>query len=265
MLNFFSKKIALMTGTAAPPPPKAPTFEVPTSLPNLKATTGADLAKVGGFKPAPGAVDPATQTPSQFLGDALNQRQEAMPATRAIAHNMNGNDGVKWAVDSCKTVQGKMTEPDQAALKAADDYLAKPTPAKQALAAEAAGKTDFQGPGAWAAKAAALVKPEGTAPTAATPAMPALSPHLAAAAANPSAECVAGAVALSAALASGKAPPPPAAEIPKVAAPALDLKAPTVALAAPAPTAPDPNQAAQTANALKPFIDRGLQIAAGKA
>jgi len=164
MLNFFSKKIASMTGTASPPPPKAPTFEVPASLPNLKAKTGADLAQVGGFKPAPGATDPAAQTPSQFLGDALNQRQEALPATRAIAHNMKGNDGVKWAVDSCKTVQGKMTEPDQAALKAADDYLAKPTAAKQALAAEAAGKTDFQGPGAWAAKAAALVKPEGATP-----------------------------------------------------------------------------------------------------
>jgi len=81
MLNLF-KKLGSTVGLASPPPPK---FQVPVAMPALSAKNGADLAGQSGFSLAPGSPDPRGLTPSRFLDMALNDRQEAMPAVRALA------------------------------------------------------------------------------------------------------------------------------------------------------------------------------------
>lgn len=162
---------------------------------------------------------------------------------------MPENHAVRWAVDSSKTVSDKMSEPDRAALASAEKYLKEPSPSTQSAAAAAAAKTDFQGPGAWSAKAASLV---GMTP-ANGPTVPAKAPP----APNLVAECVAGAVILAAVLTMGKSkqPAPPAA----AAQPAEPNVPPTAVTGAASPATLAETQ--ELNKALKPLIEHGLQLA----
>jgi len=246
MLDFVAKKVGAAMGLNAPPPPR---YSIPEALPGLKASSGADLAKVGGFSPKAGAKPPEQMSPAAYMRTALNEQGDAIPATRALAHNLPPDKGVLWAVDSCKSVDGQMTQSDLSAMNAAEAYLANPTARNRLAAGQAAAGTDFQGPGAFAAQAAALSGPKMPVPS---------SPGALAAAENPAAECVAGAVMIAAALKGGLLKPG------SIAAPAASAAAPIPSAPVVATAVVVPSQASpEMAHALKPFIDRGLQLAAG--
>jgi hypothetical protein len=172
-----------------------------------------------------------------------------------LAHGMPERESVGWACKSSAKVADKLHPADKTALQAAQAWVKNPTPANQSGAAAAAAKTNFQGPGAWAAQGAAWAKTPG-AP--ATPATPNLTGH-----------AVAGSVMLAAAVSAPKAPavaapalPKPAVpkaptfQVPKVAAPKVPTLAPP-----PPPTLPQRTAAAKIH---QPFIDMGHGIASGK-
>jgi len=242
------KKLGSTVGLASPPPPK---FQVPVAMPALSAKNGADLARQGGFGLAPGSPDPREMTPSQFLDTALNERQEAMPATRALAKTLPEEKRLQWAVDSCGKVEGKMAPADRDAFGAAKAFMASPTSAARSAADGAATQAGFTGPGAFVAKAASL-STLGQDPTIAAPA------PIGAVVPDPVGECVAGAVVLAALLGAGKLPAASQPGGPTPAAvPAKGVSVPSVsALDAGSP------EANELANALKPFLEDGMKRAA---
>jgi len=167
---------------------------------------------------------------------------------------MSERDSVDWACQSSRKVEGQSAPEDTEALEAAEKWVQNPSPATQADAAAAAARTDYQGPGAWAAQGAAWSQsPAGTAP-----------------AAGNTGSAVAGSVNLAAAISSKTFVPasaalpaaPVAPAAPTLAAPAAEAL--TVAEpAAPTPEIP-PNVLTQKADALKPFLDLGKSIAGGQ-
>lgn len=181
----------------------------------------------------------------------------------ALAKELGDRKGVLWAVESCKRVKSKTTPTDQAASAAAEAWVKDPTPANHTAAAAAAKKTDFQGPGAWAAQAAAWAHPTGqTAPAA--PAAPAQPGSPGTAALVPKA--VAGSVSISAALAAGAKPPAGAPTLPAPpqlgtapSAPAAPTM-PTMPQAPAAPQTPSPAELSKIAKIHQPFIDLGKKI-----
>ena len=144
-----------------------------------------------------------------------------------------------------------MNAGDNSALDAAEAWVKNPNDATKSAAAAAAGKANMQGPGGWAAQAAAWSSP---APAAAVPgAAPAIAaPPL-------TAPAVAGAVLLAAGLMKA----PPMKEVPR-ADPTKMPALPAVPGAQPPPPpevpAADQNKLAAM---LQPFIDLGKTIAAG--
>lgn len=216
LFNLFSRG-----GTTAPP---AVRFDVPASLPKL--VRGPDPAALQSML-SEGRVVESVMKLSETLPEA---------------------DGVRWAADSSGMVKAAQTAPDQAAADAARKWLAAPTPENQAASAKAAAAAGHQGPGAWAAQAAAWAAPQ-TAPSAASSAPDPLV-----------SQAVKGAVMLAAAMAK---PGFDFAQHVKAATDQTGAMADASALASAAlPTAaPTP----ELASTYKPFIDRGLAIAAGKA
>ena len=72
-----------------------------------------------------------------------------------MAGDMSEQESVWWASKSSDMVEGQMTPEDIEAKKAAEVWVKDPSPANKSAAEEAAKQTDFKGPGAWAAQAAA--------------------------------------------------------------------------------------------------------------
>ena len=224
----------------------------------------ADVASK--YKPHPEAkslLQPG-QTPTQYT-TALQKGSFSQDHIQFLAHGMPARESVGWACKSSAKVADKLAPADKTALQSAQAWVKNPTPANQSAAAAAAAKTNFQGPGAWAAQGAAWAKPPG-AP--AVPGAPSLTGH-----------AVSGSVMLAAAMSSPKFKPPTppamptAPAIPK--APALPtmpkvptLQAPQFAVPkVPTVTPPPPPTLAQRAPAAKihqPFIDMGHGIASGK-
>lgn len=253
-------------GSAKPPAPAAPPpTPVPAELPKITAPTAAEVCER--YKPQPEAqklLAPG-DTPSQYL-TKLQENQMGEESVNFLANGMPDREGVLWASQSAQEVSDKVPPADAAAAKAAETWAQNPTPANQVAAAEAAKKTDFQGPGAWAAQGAAWAKPEGMA-----------APEGAQAVAVPeqrlTPQAVSGSVLLSAAKAGDVKPPvpevpqAPAMEAPAFEAPAFEApKFEAPKLAAPEMAAP-PMSAEEMSKAYQfqqPFIARGLDIASGK-
>jgi hypothetical protein len=165
---------------------------------------------------------------------------------------MPPRESVGWACQSSAKVADKLEPADKNALAAAQNWVKNPTPATQSAAAAAAAKTNYQGPGAWAAQGAAWSPTPG-----APPPPPGLAGH-----------AVAGSVMLAAvqakAPAAPKAPAMPALQAPKIAAPtAPTLQAPAVPQVA-APPPPTLPQRVAMAGMHQPFIDLGQGIASGQ-
>lgn len=237
---------------------------VPQYLPKITAPTAAQIAQTSNPSPAAQQILAANpqQTPSQYL-NALQEKQMGDEMTKTLAHGMPDREGVMWASQSAEKVSGNLPPEDAQALKAAQAWVKSPTDANQAAAAAATTKTNFQGPGAWAAQGAAWSQPAapaaGTAPTAAAPAaaLPRLTP-----------DAVVGAVLLSAAIKAN-----PALAAPKIQAPMLQtptvktpvLETPQLAASGPPSAAVVPPQVqAQMFQQQQPFIASGIDIASGK-
>jgi hypothetical protein len=215
------------------------------------------------YNPHPGAkalLQP-TQTPTQYAA-ALQKGKFSQDHIQFLAHGMPERDSVGWACKSSAKVSSKLAPADKSALGAAQTWVKNPTPANQSAAAAAAAKTNYQGPGAWAAQGAAWAKPPG-APAA--PGAPSLAGH-----------AVAGSVMLAAALSVSSIPTAPAMPTAPTA-PAMPT-APTAPTLPTYPTAPElqdpsvsspddapsplPDQSA-AAPIHQPFIDQGQAIASG--
>jgi len=198
------------------------------------------------------------QSPGQYT-QALQKGNFSQDHIQFLAHGMPPRQSVGWACQSSAKVSDKLEPSDKNALTAAQNWVKNPTPANQSLAAQAAAKTNYQGPGAWAAQGAASANTN-----------PQLSGH-----------AVAGSVQLSAAKAAGKMPTAPTAPamptaptLPKAptaptfqAPKAPTLQAPTMPQAPQAPkppTPPTPAERAQMAKIHQPFIDLGHGIASGQ-
>jgi hypothetical protein len=222
-------------------------------LPKITAPTAADLAAKSKPSPAAQTLVKPNQTPAEYIA-ALEQNKQSTDAVNALAHGMEERDSVHWACQSSRKVGDKLNAEDTTALQAAESWVKTPSPENQAAAQAAASKTDFTGPGGWAAQAAAWSQNPAPAAAAGAPA-----------AANPTAGLAAPAVAGAVLLAAGLANRPAMAPAKKPVVPqAPGVVTPTVASApAAAPQLPPVDQNKQS-KMLQPFIDLGKDVASGK-
>jgi hypothetical protein len=248
--------------------PKLSMFSRPRSaveLPKIQAKDGPELASKFKADPSARALAKPGQTPGQYV-HALEQNQRPLDAVNALSHGMPERDSVWWACQSSNKVADKLNPAELHATKAAEAWVKDPTPENKAAAAAAAAKTDYRGPGGWAAQAAAWSTPAAggaAAPAAlATPAVAA--PALAAPAVVAAPALTPAAVSGSVLLASGltNQPPMPAPQKPNLEAP--QLAAPTIKAPAMAqPEVPAVDQS-KLSGPLKPFLDLGKDVASGK-
>lgn len=169
--------VAPAISAPAAEPPKAAFPPVPETLPKIPARTAAAICKE--CKPGSAALALLTpeQTPAQFLS-LLQERQMAEAMVKVLAQGLPDREGVAWAVQCVLKVAEKLPPADLNALKAAQAWVKEPTLQRQKAAAIAAERTDFQGPGAWAAQAAAYAQGGGLRPASpAGPIPPRLTPH----------------------------------------------------------------------------------------
>jgi len=239
----------------------------PMPLSKLDGKPASEVAAHSRLQPEAQKLLQPDQTPSQYL-HSLEQQQMPMDSMNFLAGGMSEQDSVYWATQSSQQVAGKLNAPDQAALAAAEEWVKDPTPDNQALAAKAAEESGLEGPGGWAAQAAAWSQN----PTSSTPPVNATS-----ASGVPGggpvglvAAAVVGSVLLAAGLVKGKAmseaprpttdPLPPAVKTPS----SPDQPGfPQTQEASPEVTMPpvDNNKLAKT---LKPFLELGKKIANGQ-
>lgn len=199
------------------------------------------------------------QTSGEYL-QSLEENKESTEAVNFMANGMPERESTWWACQSSRQVEGKLNAADRSALSAAEGWVKNPTPDTKAAAAEAAAKTDFTGPGGWAAQSAAWSQSPATTGAAAGAPQASLA-----------ASAVAGAVLLAAGLVNRPA-------MPEAQKPKLDLQAPSPqapkipdAPALKAPEAPavetptvSPAEQSKFAKTLQPFIDLGKDVASGK-
>jgi hypothetical protein len=229
-----------------------------------------ELMGVANLSPQAQQVAPSAGSPEGLL-QVLGKEKLAPDSVNVLAHGMPEQKSVFWACKSSDMVSSQMTPQDMAAKMAAENWVKNPTPANQNAAADAAAKTDYQGPGAWAAQGAAWSNPTPVLPPEGLPAdaFPAVK--------QPSTgDAVAGSVKLSAAMKndpnvmstlSAPAVPKPAA--PMFQMPAIpDMKAPVVPTLAgptPPPVSPmTPQELDASSKALDPFLKLGMDIAQNK-
>jgi hypothetical protein len=223
---------------------KAPEFVVPATLPKLGSLTSAELLKRAGLALPPGA-SPTMPVP-ELLSHVLNSRQDPVTATKLLANGLPQKEGVKWAADSARMVESKLPPLQKEALKAADAFDANPTAGTRDEARKRAKAAGPNGPGSLAAEAAGVSDVPGTEPV---PERASVQPAM-----------VAGAVMVAASIA------PPAVKVMPdfpVATAAPPLPDPPSKPLAPVPP-PDPGSSAaiKTCQTYKPFVDRGLALAA---
>jgi hypothetical protein len=241
-------------------PPQVP--PVPASLPKITAPTAADICKTSKPSPAAQALLKPQQTPPQYLS-TLQDHHMGTDMVNTMAHGMSDHDGVNWAAQSAGKVSDKLPPHEVTAMKAAQEWVKNPTPTNQAAAGAAAGKTEYRGPGSWAAQGAAWAQPAKPA-GASGAAAPRLTPH-----------AVSGAVLSAAAIKANPSLAAPTAKVPAAQAPQLQAPAvnapkaqqPQIPAAPTAPTAPatvPPSVQAHTFKQQHPFISMGLDIASGK-
>lgn len=224
-------------------------------LTNLATPSAADLAARSKPAPASQSLLKPGMSSSDYI-QTLEQHKQSLDAVKALAHGMPERSSVLWACQSSQKVADKLNPQELAATSAAQAWVKNPSPTTQAAAADAASKTDFRGPGGWAAQAAAWSKSPAPAGTATAPVRVTSTP----AAPSLTASAVSGSVLLAAGLVNG--PPMSAPQKPNLQA--QPITAPSVT--APTTSQPDPPPVDQSklAKPLQPFIDMGKDIAGGK-
>jgi hypothetical protein len=230
--------------------PAAPAAQPAPPLIKINSPTATGVTDNYQQDPSAAKLMTPNQTPAQYV-DQLKANNKSTEAINFLAHGMPSREGVHWACKSSDTVAKGLAPADQQALQAAKAWTANPNPATQQAAAAAASKTNFQSPAAWAAQGAAWAPPNGG-PV--PPGQPNLTGH-----------AVSGSVQLAAA--QSVAPPqapslPTIPAAPTLAAPTLQ-QPPAPAIPQPAPP-PTPAAEANIAKVQNPYVDGGIQIAAGK-
>jgi hypothetical protein len=239
--SLFSKNPPPNLAAATKSPGRPVTFDVPAALPKLilpeaMETKGEEIA------------------PAAHLSSLLEQ-QKATESVEFLAASLPEEDAIRWASESCALVAPKLTPNDQAALDCCNAWLAEPTATNGKLAGAAAARADYSGPGAWAAQAAAWAETTGFSARMMSPLI---------------AKAVTGSIMLAAVLAKPGASLPPAKPAVRLNEGAAASDDAAVDRVAPAP----PGAAAATAAAggispvelcrtYKPFLDKGIAIAAG--
>ena len=244
MLGNLLKSVGATLGLA---PTKPPEFEVPAVLPKLQAKPTSEVIQASGMDAALFASAGSGLTTSKLLEIALNQQHDMLGATKAIAHALPQKEAVKWAADSARMVESKLPPEQKQALASADAFNERPSLSTRDAAATAAKKAGTNGPGGLAAQAAAFADVPG-APS--IPGGDSLLPT-----------CVTGAVVLAASIS-----PPAVKAMPEFSPittaaipPPKSPGAPVVAT----PIQPEPAAVVKNTQTFKPFIDRGLALAAG--
>lgn len=193
--------------------------------------------------------------PADFIS-ALQQEKMSVDAVQALARSMPKDKAVEWASQSARMAGEKtgLSPQELNALEAAEAWISDPTPENIAAAADAATDLPADSPACWAANAAAFAEGVEVPEEAALPvAGDDLTAHFAA-----------NSVLLSAAKKSPGGMP----EMPEI--PELPEELPTDDLLAegmeqltesPQPLEMTPEQIAQTADILEPFIDLGVKLA----
>lgn len=231
--------------------PRSPSIQFTPTAPKLvKLTTpsASELAGKAKLSPQASALAKPGLSASDYL-HSLQQHKLPLDAVSGLAHGLPERHAVWWAAKSAEQVSSKLNPQEQAAAKAAETWVKSPTPENKAAAALAATKTDFRGPGGWAAQAAAWSTPP--APPGGTPALP-TQPSL-------TGSAVSGAVLLAAGLSNRPPMQPP--QLPNLNVPPITVKAPELAVTPP-PQPPAVDQA-KLVGPLQPFLDLGNTIASG--
>lgn len=206
------------------------------------------LSKLAGLEPKEGEDAPPDD--SSESAESAPPEAYSPEVVDQMAAEMSPKQGVDWATKSGDMVKDQLPPEDVAGLEAAKSWQANPTPRAARQAKRTAMNAGHQGPGAWAAQAAALA---GEAAAAGTPLTAAGSPDLLA-------KSVAGAVKLAAATTMEAPPPADGTDAADATQTVMSMAGDEAADAA--AEAVDP---AQHAKALKPFIDLGKQIMNGGA
>jgi len=228
------------------------------SLPNISSAISPSLAEIGGLSETASALTAGSQSVAESLA-ALVDNKLFQDAVVALANGLTKEAAVKWAVEAGKVVAGKLPEAELDALAGAEQWLSSTDTADQL--AGLLKDNAMQGPGAWAAQAAAWADmaagaAEGEAP--------------------PYDKAVGSAVKLAAALTANDWPlvesalseADLAAAVDGFSAPDLQIDVAGAAadaasaMAAGDAGAPTPEQ--QLNDLLKPFVELGLKIAAGQ-
>jgi len=125
----------------------------PVEFANVTAPTAEEICRQIELNEQVKALSSGELTPGEFL-QLLEEEKQYELAVDYVAHALPPRESVWWAAQSGRTVEGELTDPDTAALEAAESWVRNPGPETAAAATEAAAATDYQGPGAWAAQAA---------------------------------------------------------------------------------------------------------------
>jgi len=225
-------------------------------LPLLGSRSATELAQIARLSPEMDSIVQTCESPSELV-HRLQAAHYSHDAVKVLAHGMEPRNAIGWAVKSAQRGGISRDPADDAAARAAEAWVTSPGDKTLAAAAAAAAKTDFQGPGAWAAQAVAFTRPQLKVLE-----VPHRPPIKLPVAEGLCAQAVAGAVMISAA--RTREGSVPAAPLPSRPAKTLP---PVVVVPAGKPQPAPPTSAAErkaAAPSIDPFIELGKDVAGGK-
>ena len=251
--------------------------------PSLASGSAADVASSANLgEQAQSLLEPQMNA-GDYLATLMQQKQDA-DVVPFMAHLMPPEKGVEWAAQSSEMAapDGPASPEAAKAIETAQAWIADPSPQTQQAAAQAAAAAPKNEPAAWAAQAAAWSGETGSPDAIMADAKAALAnaggemevPVVEMAESIPTnltAKAVTGAVMLAAAKVAPDAVIPEIAPVPDLQE-SMDVDLPGAAEAeglaqgvalVPPPTeiVIDKKQLAKTHKLLKPFIEKGLEVA----
>ncbi len=177
LADWLAPSVSAPPAVAVPAEPEFPA--VPELLPKFPAKTAIEICR--NSKPGTEArgLLTLTQSPSQFLS-ALQEKHLSAEMAKVLAFGLPDREGVAWAAKCAAKVIHLLPPTEVAALQVAQAWVKRPTAEKRAEAAAILRGKELNGPGTWAAQAAAWA--DGGAPKPPRGVAPRLTPEAVAAA-----------------------------------------------------------------------------------
>jgi hypothetical protein len=123
-----------------------------SSMPNIRPEVSASLAEIEGLSGTAADLSSGSQSVADAFA-ALVGNKLFQDAVVALANGLTREAAVQWGVEAAKTVAAKLPDSELQALNGAEDWLTGDSSREEL---DALLKDDaMQGPGAWAAQAAA--------------------------------------------------------------------------------------------------------------